>query len=58
MHFPVTVSIKLGSMKNVSDHVTPRAIRQTASHKATGPDEVPTGGTRQNAQNICGDLGN
>ena len=45
-------------MKNVSDHVTPRAIRQTASHKATGPDEVPTGGTRQNAQNICGDLGN
>jgi len=42
-----------------------RAIHQTASHKATGPGEVlaelfKAGGdsTGQNAQNICGDLGN
>jgi len=43
-----------------------RAIRQTASRKATGPDDVPAelfkaGGetcTGQNAQNMCGDLGN
>jgi len=42
-----------------------RVIRQTASRKATGPDDVPAelfkaGGdsTVQNAQNMCGDLGN
>ena len=42
-----------------------RANRQTASRKATGPDEVPAelfkaggDGTGQNAQNMCGDLGN
>ena len=42
-----------------------RAIRQTASLKATGPDEVPAelfkaGGesTRQNAHNMCGNLVN
>jgi len=43
-----------------------RAIRQTASRKATGPDEVPAelfkaGGEtvlELNAQNMCGDLGN
>jgi len=42
-----------------------RAIRQTASLKATGPDEVPAtvqsrrrDGTGQNAQNMCDDLEN
>ena len=44
-----------------------RAIHQTASRKATGPDEARPSrtvqsrrrdGTGQNAQNMCGDLGN
>jgi len=45
------------------------AIRQTASWKGTGPDDVPaellktdksrrTHSTGQNAQNMCGNLGN
>ena len=45
--------------------IVAHAMRQTASHKATGPDDVPAelfkaGGdsTGQNAQNMCGDLGN
>ena len=42
-----------------------RAIRQTASRKATGLDDIPAAvqsrrrdSTGQNAQNMCGDLGN
>jgi len=41
-----------------------RANRQTASRKATGPDDVPAelfkarGETALDRQNMCGDLGN
>jgi len=54
----------LAARASTASFTVARAIRQTASRKATGPDEVAAEmfkaeeTTGKNAPNMCGDLGN